>query len=100
MPKTHCIHGHELTPANTYQIYTAKGTKNGRHCRQCGRDENKDYRIRKPEMAQEGRRRSQDGLRVLCAVCNTSLGRLEPHLDKVLAYIAKYAGESHVQFLT
>ena len=30
---------------------------------------------------------------VLCAACNTALGRLEPHLDKVLAYLAKYAVE-------
>ena len=27
---------------------------------------------------------------ILCAYCNTALGRLEPHMDKVLAYLAKY----------
>jgi hypothetical protein len=27
---------------------------------------------------------------ILCAYCNTALGRLEPHIDKVLAYLAKY----------
>jgi predicted HNH restriction endonuclease len=30
---------------------------------------------------------------VLCAACNTALGRLEPFLDKVIAYLAKYAVE-------
>jgi hypothetical protein len=30
---------------------------------------------------------------VLCATCNTALGRLEPFMDKVIAYLAKYAVE-------
>lgn len=30
---------------------------------------------------------------VLCGRCNTALGRLEPHMDKVVAYLAKYAAE-------
>jgi hypothetical protein len=27
---------------------------------------------------------------ILCASCNLSLGKLEPYMDKVLAYLAKY----------
>lgn len=30
---------------------------------------------------------------VLCGTCNTALGRLEPFMDKVIAYLAKYAVE-------
>jgi hypothetical protein len=30
---------------------------------------------------------------VLCGRCNTALGNLEPHMDKVIAYLAKYAAE-------
>ncbi len=30
---------------------------------------------------------------VLCGTCNTALGRLEPFMDKVIAYLAKYADE-------
>ena len=30
---------------------------------------------------------------VLCATCNLALGKLEPHMDKVVAYLAKYAAE-------
>jgi Recombination endonuclease VII len=29
---------------------------------------------------------------ILCATCNTALGKLEPFMDKVIAYLAKYAG--------
>lgn len=36
--KTHCIHGHEFTPENTY------AKRNGhRQCRQCGRDASARY---------------------------------------------------------
>ena len=30
---------------------------------------------------------------VLCGNCNMALGKLEPHMDKVIAYLAKYAAE-------
>jgi hypothetical protein len=30
---------------------------------------------------------------VLCGRCNTALGNLEPHMDRVIAYLAKYAAE-------
>jgi recombination endonuclease VII len=30
---------------------------------------------------------------VLCGNCNTALGKLEPHMDKVITYLAKYAAE-------
>lgn len=30
---------------------------------------------------------------VLCGTCNTALGRLEPFMDKVIAYLAQYAVE-------
>ena len=38
--KTHCKHGHEFTPENTYL-----GKKSGqRHCRECGREANRRFR--------------------------------------------------------
>ena len=40
------------------------------------------------EHGQEGTHRG-----VLCGRCNTALGNLEPHMDKVIAYLAKYAAE-------
>lgn len=39
--RTHCKHGHEFTPENT-----AQGT-NGRRCRTCTRNLNREYRRRK-----------------------------------------------------
>jgi hypothetical protein len=140
--KSHCKHGHELTPENSYQTFK-NGKKNGRACIQCAHVLHKDYRRRNPEVMQRSRRKSQDGLRygrdydrdaqlasqggacaicgitglkwgkgfnnvwhtdhvhgkegthrgVLCATCNTALGRLEPFMDKVIAYLAKYAVE-------
>lgn len=36
-----------------------------------------------------GQERSHRG--VLCATCNTALGKLEPYLEKVITYLAKYA---------
>ena len=32
---------------------------------------------------------------VLCASCNTSLGKLEPFMDKVIAYLAKWRNAEH-----
>lgn len=136
--KTHCVHGHEFTPENTYI------DPNGwRYCRICVRNTAKGHRARWPEKMQTKRRKSQDGLRygrgydrnvqlasqggaceicgrkdctwgkgyantwhtdhkhgqegthrgVLCGNCNMALGKLEPHMDKVIAYLAKYAVE-------
>ena len=143
-PKTRCIKGHELTPENTYQLFTKNGTKNGRACRQCNRDMQKDYRQRNPDIMYRYRIESQmtkrygpdmslegrddllasqnyacaicgrTGLQwgqgftdvwhidhlhdepgthrgVLCGFCNLALGRLEPHMVKVIEYLAKYA---------
>ncbi|RBO72820.1 MULTISPECIES: HNH endonuclease signature motif containing protein [unclassified Microbacterium] len=39
--KTHCIHGHEFTPANTIR------TKTGRACRPCSREAKARYREKK-----------------------------------------------------
>lgn len=42
--KTHCIHGHEFTPENTFPM------KDGRRaCRECGRIRSRQYRARKKE---------------------------------------------------
>jgi len=41
-PKTHCKHGHELTPENTYT--TPQG---GRECRECRRVRVREYLRRK-----------------------------------------------------
>jgi hypothetical protein len=38
--KTHCIHGHEFTPENTYWITTHPG-KLWRHCKECQRLRNR-----------------------------------------------------------
>lgn len=35
--KTHCVHGHEFTPENTYQRLLPNGTE-ARQCRQCNLD--------------------------------------------------------------
>jgi hypothetical protein len=40
--KTHCKHGHEFTPANTYTQ-----TKGGRGCRECHRRVRRDYMRRR-----------------------------------------------------
>ena len=42
--KTHCIHGHEFTPANTY---IRRGGKGYRECRECVRIRRRRYAIRK-----------------------------------------------------
>lgn len=39
--KTHCNHGHEFTPENTYMA------PRGRECRECHRRWNREYRARK-----------------------------------------------------
>ncbi len=58
IPKQFCIHGHELTPENTYQTFK-NGKKNGRVCRQCNRDLQKDYRQRNPDIMYRLRIESQ-----------------------------------------
>lgn len=50
---THCIHGHEFTPENTYR------TDKGRYCRACRRRRNRDLRARKSQ-AKEADRVSSD----------------------------------------
>ena len=40
--KTHCIHGHEFTPANTY-----RPNPNHRHCRQCAKEYQRRFRARR-----------------------------------------------------
>ena len=42
--KTHCIHGHEFTPKNTYF------DKIGRHCRMCIKDKTRRYRLRQKKL--------------------------------------------------
>jgi hypothetical protein len=39
--KTHCIHGHEFTPQNTYRDRRAK-----RHCVECGRIRSREHQRR------------------------------------------------------
>ena len=39
--KTHCKHGHEFTPENTQYV------KNGRQCRECGRQRNREARAKR-----------------------------------------------------
>ena len=39
--KTHCLRGHELTPDNSYQTFK-NDKKNGRKCRECQRQQNRD----------------------------------------------------------
>lgn len=41
--KTHCKHGHEFTPENTY-VYVKTGT---RHCRACQRERTKERKLNK-----------------------------------------------------
>lgn len=43
--KTHCIHGHEFTPENTYVVTTKTGMP-GRQCRACRRRITSEYRSR------------------------------------------------------
>lgn len=50
--KTHCIHGHEFTPENTYYR-----TPTHRQCRQCGREAALRY-LRTTGRARDRRRRS------------------------------------------
>ena len=143
-PKTHCIHGHELTGNNSVQLYDKNGAKNGHRCRRCHQTRMRiaaradvtgsHYRSRMrhqngtlygweydrdAQLASQGGAcaicgitgltwgkgfmkvwhtdhvHGQEGTHrgVLCAACNTALGRLEPHFSKVLAYLAKYAVE-------
>ena len=42
--KTHCIHGHEFTPENTYF------DKIGRHCRMCIKDKTRRYRLHQKKL--------------------------------------------------
>ncbi len=51
--KTHCIHGHEFTPENTYYR-----TPTHRQCRQCGREAALRY-LRTTGRARDRRRRSE-----------------------------------------
>src|SRR5208282_5731386 len=60
--KSQCINGHELSPENTYQTYK-NGMKNGRKCRQCGRDDQKVYRGEHPQDFYRRRIESQMRLR-------------------------------------
>lgn len=41
--KTHCPNGHEYTPENTY-IHTDKNGRQGRDCRVCGNERQRQYR--------------------------------------------------------
>ena len=43
--KTHCIHGHALTPENAYVSFTNTGPH--RHCKECGRQRSREYQKRK-----------------------------------------------------
>lgn len=45
--KTHCAQGHEYTPENTYR----HPYRNERHCRECGRVWQREYRRRKKDVA-------------------------------------------------
>jgi len=133
--KTHCIHGHEFTPENTYVA------KNGdRHCKACKNETRARFRENHPEKCslwkKEGQLRRLYGIQggiperdallaaqgnacafcgrtdctwkssfsngwaidhdhdkpgthrgVLCASDNTALGKLEPHMLKVIKYL-------------
>ncbi len=47
LAKTHCDHGHEFTPKNTYEY------KGSRHCRACGNEAQKRYRKKQMEIIRE-----------------------------------------------
>ena len=36
---------------------------------------------------------------ILCATCNTALGKLEPHIIKIIQYLAKYGKTELIEFL-
>ena len=62
--KTHCVHGHELTPENTFQMYDSTGTKDGRRCRECHRaSQRKLAKEDKHGSHARSRQKSQDGIR-------------------------------------
>lgn len=49
--KTHCVHGHEFTPGNTYY----RKDRTGRQCRECKRRRDKEYSSRSASLAPSGR---------------------------------------------
>ncbi|MGK9270465.1 NUMOD4 motif-containing HNH endonuclease [Williamsia muralis] len=50
--KTHCKHGHEFTPANTYTYPKAGGsTRKGRCCKTCIADRARQYRLNRTKEA-------------------------------------------------
>jgi len=42
--QTHCVRGHEFTPANTY-MSPARGRRDARRCRECRRLQGQKYRV-------------------------------------------------------
>lgn len=76
--KTHCIHGHEFTPENTYVYYTRDGKFNKRSCRTClrkGTGHNRDKKFCKygheytPENTYISYRRDGTLRKRTCRIC-------------------------------
>ena len=117
--KTHCPAGHPYAVENTYHY--ADGRRHCKICRSKHKQDSlygKDYK-RDDQLASQGNACAICGITgltwttsfnkgwhtdhnhalpgthrgVLCATCNLALGKLEPHMDKVVAYLAKYAAE-------
>lgn len=45
--KTHCIHGHEMTPENTLHFLLKGGPKEGRRCKTCAYECNRNWQKKK-----------------------------------------------------
>lgn len=57
--QTHCAHGHEFTPENTYFLKT----RNGRHCRSCSRERAAERRQADPQASNAYQRAWRQQLR-------------------------------------
>jgi 5-methylcytosine-specific restriction endonuclease McrA len=80
--KTHCIHGHEFTPENTYTYVTTAGGL-GRSCRECARERGR--RTRKVGRVRDRLRAAviaRDGY--TCGICGGAVESGDVHIDHVV----------------